>query len=130
MRLKVRKLVDGTTEVDIRTLPDGRSCIHWLQECADGPIRIQGHAQLRQLQGSPEFGTYRVACNEKQTTVTSQKRGNVRYLCMTTGDMTAVTCPKCIASPAMQVALSSMLGSDNEAVRRVAEELVQSFARS
>lgn len=96
MRLKVQRLKDGTTEVDIKTLPDGRTCIHWLEERDDGPVEVQGHPQLRQLQGRPAVGRYMVACRPTQTTIASQKRGNVRFMCMTSGDVAAVTCPQCL----------------------------------
>lgn len=96
MRLRISELADGTNEVDVKLLPDGRSLIHWLKECDDGPITIQGHAQLRQVMGRPAEGRYKLVCNPTQNTVSSQKRGNVRYICMTSGDVAAVTCPKCL----------------------------------
>lgn len=127
MRLKVRQLLDGTTEVDIKTLPDGRACIHWLQECDDGPIEIQGHKQLRSYQGASEVGRYRVACRPDQKTIASQKRGNVRYMCMTTGDIAAVTCPECIAADELGKALTSQIESENEASAKAALDVLAEF---
>lgn len=127
MRLKVQQLLDGTTEVDVKTLPDGRTCIHWLQECDDGPIAIQGHAQLRGLQGRPEVGRYRVACRPQQKTVESQKRGSVRYMCMTSGDIAAVTCPACIASDALQNALVEQIESKDEGAAKAALSVLQAI---
>ena len=93
MRLPV-KLLDGTTEIDIKLLPDGRTLIHWLKE--DGPIIIKGHPQLREAMGQPIEGHYQIACNPTQKTINSQKRGNVRFMCMATDNFAAVTCPKCL----------------------------------
>ncbi len=93
MRYPIR-LKDGTTELDVKLLPDGRTCIHWLKE--GGPIHIKGHKQLRELMGQKEDGQYHIACNPTQTTVNSQKRGNVRYMCIVSDNFAAVTCPKCL----------------------------------
>lgn len=94
MRMKIKPLKDGTTEVDVKLLPDGRTCIHWLKE--GGPIVIHGHPQLRQVIGQSEIGNYHIVCNPQQTTINSQKRGNVRYMCIATDSHDAVTCPKCL----------------------------------
>lgn len=91
------KLSDGTTELDIATLPDGRTLIHWLKEIDNGPIAIKGHPELRAAVGQKVDANYQVACNPKQTTVNPQKRGSVRYMCITSGDPKAATCPKCLA---------------------------------
>lgn len=105
MRMAIAPLADGTTEVDVKLLPDGRTLIHWLQECDDGPIRLKGHPQLRQVMGRTADGRYRVACRPTQNTVNSQKRGNVRFVCTTSGDVGAVTCPRCLATSAAVAAL-------------------------
>lgn len=99
MRMKVAPLADGTSEVDIKCLPDGRAVIHWLRECDEGAILLKGHPKLRELMGRPADGRYVVACRPKQDTINSQKRGNIRFICMTSGDLAAVTCPDCLATP-------------------------------
>lgn len=98
MRMRITPLIDGTNELDIKTLPDGRACIHWLKESADGPITIKGHPQLREMAGQLVDGRYVLVCNPKQQTINSQKQGNVRFMCMTSGELDAVTCPKCLAT--------------------------------
>lgn len=92
----IQPLIDGTTEVDIATLPDGRTLIHLLQEDEAGPVFLKGHPKLREFMGRPADGRYRVTCRPLQNTVSSQKRGNVRFMCITSGDIAAVTCPDCL----------------------------------
>lgn len=94
MRMKIKPLKDGTSEVDVKTLPNGKTLIHWLKE--GGPIAIQGHPQLREAMGQPEIGNYHIACNPTQTSINPQKRGNVRYICVSSDNREAVTCPKCL----------------------------------
>ena len=127
MRMGIQRLDDGTTEVDIKMLPDGRACVHWLQECDDGPITIVGHPRLRRVQGRPEVGKYRLVCNPKQTTVNPQKRGNVRFVCMVTGDIAAVTCPACIASEALQKALMEQADSKDQGAAEAAAAVFKEF---
>lgn len=105
MRLKIKPLADGTTEVDIKLLPDGRTLIHWLRECDDGPIKLQGHPRLREVMGRPADGQYQVACRPAQNTVASQKCGSTRFMCMTSGDPAAVTCPDCLTTAEAVAAL-------------------------
>jgi len=97
VRMRIQRLADGTEEIDIKLLDDGRVHIHLLIECDDGPITIQGHAQLRNVMGRPTLGRYRVVCRPQQTTTNPQKRGNVRFMCITTGEVAAATCPACLA---------------------------------
>lgn len=97
MRMRIKPLSDGTTEIDIKLIEDGRALIHWLKEDG-GPIHIKGHQQLRQVTGQLVDGKYTIVCNPKQTTVSSQKRGSIRYMCMTTTEFAAVTCPKCLGA--------------------------------
>lgn len=115
MRMRIKPLADGTTEVDIKLLPDGRSCIHWLRECDDGPIVIKGHTQLREVMGRKPDGQYIVVCNPKQNTVSSQKSGNTRFMCMTSGDIAAVTCPKCLAT--VEAVAASAVPADDRAAQ-------------
>ena len=122
MRLRVA-LADGTTEVDIKMLPDGRVCVHWLRECDDGPIVLNGHPELRKVMGKEPVGTYVLVCNPTQNTVNSQKRGSVRYMCMTSGDVNAVTCPKCLATPEAVTALA--VPSESPAAAQMAADAIQ-----
>ena len=98
MRMKIATLVDGTSEVDIKLLDDGRACIHWLCEHPDGLIKLEGHPQLRAAMGREPTGTYILACRPKQNTINSQKRGGIRFICMTTDDLAQATCPDCLAT--------------------------------
>lgn len=107
MRMKFKRLVDGTTEVDIKLLPDGRVCVHWLIEDDAGLVKLPGHPVLTHpsvrkrrphTPGQPIWTPFRVACNPKQNTVGSQKRGNVRFICTTAVEIAGVTCPKCLAT--------------------------------
>lgn len=107
VRLRIKPLLDGTAEVDIKLLPDGRTLIHWLRECEDGKIVIQGHPKLREVMGKPTEGRYSIACRPAQTTIASQLKGTVRYLCMTSGDPAAVTCPDCLATTEAIAALAT-----------------------
>jgi len=108
MRMKIQPLPDGTREVDIKLLDDGtgRTCTHWLRECPEGKIKIVGHEKLRAVTKHPEVRYYQLACRPEQNTVSSQKRGPVRYICTTTGDPQAATCPKCLATPEVVKALA------------------------
>ena len=115
MRMRIQPLSDGTNEVDIKLLPDGRTLIHWLRECDDGPIKLKGHPKLREAMGRPADGSYVVVCNPKQTTVNSQKRGSTRFMCITSGDPAAVTCPQCLAAPETIEALKIDLASPKAA---------------
>jgi hypothetical protein len=96
--MRIAPLADGTTEVDVKLLPDGRACIHWLYEADDGLICIQGHEQLRAVMGAKPDGEYRLACRPKQNTINSRKIGSIRYICMTSNDLNQVTCPDCLAT--------------------------------
>lgn len=115
MRMRIKPLTDGTTEVDIKLLPDGRTLIHWLRECDDGLIAVQGHPKLREVMGRPSEGKYRLVCNPKQNTINSLKRGHVRFLCMTSNELAAVTCPKCLASVEAKKELTTPVDSDKVA---------------
>ena len=106
VRLRIQPLADGTTEVDIKLLPDGKTLIHWLRENDDGLVVIQGHPRLREVMGRKSEGRYTLACRPLQNTVTSQKRGSVRFLCMTSNDVAAVTCPGCLATSEAKAALA------------------------
>jgi hypothetical protein len=127
--MKIAKLDDGTTEVDIKMLDDnsGRALIHWLRECPEGKIELRGHPRLREVQGAKveqtdegpvSIGHYEVVCRPEQDTIESQKRGNVRYLCMTSGELTSVTCEKCLASP-----LAKTLEPDPKAAQLVMDTI-------
>ena len=113
MRMKIPRLADGTEEVDIRIMDDGsgRALTHWLVECDDGPIFIMGHPELRKVAGRPSDGRYRIACRPEQDTINSQKRGSVRFICMTSGEVECVTCPACLATPGAVSALSAVRDS-------------------
>lgn len=106
MRMRIPILTDGTNEVDIKLLEDGRALVHWLRECDDGLIVITGHPELRKVMGRPTDGKYTIACNTKQNTTNSQTRRNTRFLCMTSGDLAAVTCSKCLETAEAKMALS------------------------
>lgn len=123
MRMRVSQLQDGTNEVDIKLLPDGRACIHWLRECETGPIIVQGHPKLREAMGRPPEGRYEIACNPKQNTISSQKRGSVRFMCMTSGELDAVTCPACLES----VAAKAVVPLDNSKAAQVAMDTIKSI---
>lgn len=99
MRMRIAPLTDGTVEVDIKLLEDGRACIHWLLERDDGLVLLKGDPQLRAAMGRPPDGKYRLMCRPLQNTINSQKRGSVRFICMTTDDLQQVTCPVCLATP-------------------------------
>lgn len=122
MRIRIKPLADGTTELDIKLLSDGRTLIHWLEECEDGPVVLKGHPRLRETMGRPADGRYRVACRPKQNTVSSQKRGNVRFMCMTSGDPAAVTCPECLSTPAAKLALTQ---TENPTASQAALEAIK-----
>lgn len=94
MRMKIKPLSDGTSEVDVKLLPNGKTLIHWLKE--GGPIVIHGHPSLSAAMKREEIANFHIVCNPTQDTINSQKRGNVRYVCITSDNRDAVTCPKCL----------------------------------
>lgn len=108
MRMKMQRLKDGTDEIDVKIMDDGRTLIHWLRECEDGKIVVEKHPQLITApwyKGKDAVTKYTLVCRPEQTTVSSQKRGNVRYMCVVSGDIDAVTCPACLATQEAKIAL-------------------------
>jgi hypothetical protein len=87
-------------DVNYKTLPDGRTLIHWLVADEAGPITTVGMPPLMTPGGPIRLGggKWRVACNPTQNTINPQVRNGVRYMCMTSDDVRAATCPKCLAT--------------------------------
>lgn len=123
MRMRIAPLADGTTEVDIKLLPDGRTLVHWLRECETGLVTLVGHPKLREVMGRQPTGHYSVACRPKQNTVSSQKRGSTRFMCMISGDLAAVTCPECLATKEAVAALSAPPPDDAKAAQMAMESV-------
>ncbi len=135
MRMPVA-LKDGTREIDVKLMDDGRVLVHWLMECDDGPIMIESHPSLthpsrykdrKVVVGQPIPFKYTLACRPQQNTVNSQKRGDVRFLCMTTGDVTAATCPACLATKEAVEKLTKQ--TNDPAASQMAMDTVQEINR-
>lgn len=89
----------GKYKIDIKLLPDGRVCIHWLIKDENGPVKTQGRTAMT-AHGPFQLGGFqgRIACNPLQNTVNPQIRNGVRYMCHYVTELQSATCPKCLAS--------------------------------
>lgn len=96
-------------DVNYKLLPDGRTLIHWLVADEDGPIKTVGLPPLSTPGGAVRFvgGRWRVCCNPTQNTINPQVRNGVRYMCVTSDDVRAATCPKCLATDEAKDALGT-----------------------
>ncbi len=102
--LNVKQLQDGTERV----------CIHYLVE-GDGPISFKSMAGVR-IPGREQVIGY-IACNPEQNTIFPQVRNGETFLCIQSNEVRAVTCPKCLATPAAIAMLDRL--KDTESITPV-----------
>ena len=81
----------------VKTLKDGRACIHWFKHDPKGPIQTSADVAISSL-GPIKIGgaTGKIVCHPEQNTVSSQWDGNELRMCLNSDDVRAVTCPACI----------------------------------
>ena len=91
------RLKNGQTRtIHIRTLEDGRDCIHWFRIDDAGPIKIKGGV-VQSNQGGIQFPSKNgwVACNLRQNSILPQERGLDTFICQVSDDPRGATCPDC-----------------------------------
>lgn len=120
--------------VNMRLLADGtwRACIHWLVEGA-GPIKMEGHPQLRAAAKMPTQVTGHIACNPAQNSLNPQTRNGEICLCLNSNDLRAVSCPKCRETPEAIAELERLERGENgmdEKGRKAVEEAEASHAKA
>ena len=87
----------------------GKLCIHFLFETPDGLIDTSGEVPpgleenpfakiVLNLHGPRKW---RLSCRPEQNTINPQVRNGVRYICLTSNEPLAVTCPDCLQSKDM-----------------------------
>lgn len=113
------QLKNDKHNIDIRELPDGRACVHFLFETADGPVQTVGTIKTpaEGTAGRPTLDKdakrrWRIPCNPKQNTINPQERNGVKYMCLSSQDVRAVTCPKCRESPEAVEAMERITNSE------------------
>ena len=98
MSRKVQKYrIEVPVIVNLKQLPDGRVCYHWLRLDDKGPIKTADGVRMSSM-GPIRIGGVRgtIVCNPTQNTVTPQVHGREVFVCSYTDDPRAATCPKCL----------------------------------
>lgn len=120
--------LNGTVNLNMRELPDGRVCIHWLVLDENGPIRT--HRQMmvgRSASIVDKLRRWKIVCRPEQNSVNPQRRGDQTLMCMHSDDIRAVTCPDCRATKEALALLDSYNETD---VSQVVNALGKMAAKS
>jgi hypothetical protein len=94
-------MADRVLNVKLLNDGSGRVCVHWLISDEQGLIECKGSIIAGPQGPLVDNSTkkYRVACNPKQNSINPQVRNGETFMCIPTGEIRAVTCPRCLATP-------------------------------
>jgi hypothetical protein len=101
--------------VVVRTLPDGRVCIHWLMRDPEGPIQTMNQVVRGAGAMMWKGARFRCACQPERTSLNTSEVGRTVQFTHT-DDPRAATCPKCLATVEYKDAMARLQGLQTHGV--------------